>query len=373
MAIGGQSHAGLSLGQDVHARGGCHANADPPFTLTPRAGGGVALVPAKGRSAGVQSLDQPARGIGRTLARDLVGQVALAQFDRVNAGGFGQFVHRDLKGLHADGLARRPDRTGGQPGDVGLAHRQQAVLAGVEELGGLRHRFGEAFSGQVRHQRLMGEGGQATVGAAPQTDALFGFRPAHDRLEHLLAAHDHTDRASQFLGGNRRGDRLVRDAQLGPEPAADIGRQQMHVLGVDPQAVGQFRHVIGQHLQAAPQGQILAVPFRDRRMRLHRGTGMAGGREGQIDGMRGVAHGLVQIARLDRICGRFRICGVGQELRVAGLVLVFDVQRLCGIGRLLERLGDDQGHRLHRKVDLRNVLLGGLARGALRGTAQHPF
>src|SRR5687768_17758640 len=48
-----------------------------------------------------------------TLFRS-VGQVALAQFDRVDAGGFGQFVHCDLKGLHADGLARRTDRSGGQ-------------------------------------------------------------------------------------------------------------------------------------------------------------------------------------------------------------------------------------------------------------------
>ena len=78
-----------------------------------------------------------------------LGDVAQAELDGIEAGGFGKLVHRVLQHRYADGLARRAHRAGAGTVDAGDLVDHPATAAGVEEVRRLGDRLGEAFAGQV--------------------------------------------------------------------------------------------------------------------------------------------------------------------------------------------------------------------------------
>ena len=111
-----------------------------------------------------------------------------------------------------------------------------AIGAGIEEVRRLGDGLGKALAGQVGDQALVRDAGQAALGAGGEADALAGLGAAHGGFEHLLAGEDDHDRPAELARRERRGDGLVRDAELGPEATADEGREQADCFGLMPRA-----------------------------------------------------------------------------------------------------------------------------------------
>ncbi|MBB3357276.1 hypothetical protein [Novosphingobium sp. BK486] len=80
-------------------------------------GRSLARAPPERFSPLFQRLCQHARRIGRAGHRNFGRQIALAQFDRIDADLLGQFVHRRFEHLHAHRFTRRAHRSGGHATD----------------------------------------------------------------------------------------------------------------------------------------------------------------------------------------------------------------------------------------------------------------
>ena len=148
----------------------------------------------------------------------------------------------------------------------------------------------------------------------------------------------------------------------------------MDIVRHDMQRVGQFVDIEIEHLVAAAQGQLVAVPAGNRAMRLHRGAVVARRAIDLVDGKRRVPHRLIKIALVELIV--LRQIGVSVlRFRVKGRIafrLVADLQPVRAVPCLLERLGNHQRDRLAEIVNLLGTLRRRFVGTALRRPPQQP-
>ena len=138
------------------------------------------------------------------------------------------------------------------------------------------------------------------------------------------------------------------------------------------QRVGQFVDVEIEHLIAAAQGQLVAIPAGDGAMRLHRSAIMAGCAIDLINAKGSVGHRLIEITLIQLII--FRQVSVGViRLRIKGSIafcFIADVQNIGTMARLFKCLRDHQRDRLAEIIDLLCALRRRFIGAALRGSSQ---
>ena len=270
MAVLDQGHARARFHQHVHPHRRSHAHADAPFAFHPLPHG-LAGGPAEPLGTVAQSFGKLVAGKGAIRGGFDIGDVAQAQVHRVDANGFGQFVHSAFENGDAHRLAWRAHRSGGPAMNAGHGMNDLTMRRLIGKGRCLGDRFGKLAAGQGRYQDVVADAGQVAVGIAGQTDPLAGFGPAMGQIEYLLARHRDHHGPAQLLGGNGGCHGLGIDAQLGSEAAADIGGQQPHAAFPDSQGISHLLAVRRQHLQARPNGDAVPVPFGNGGMGLHGG------------------------------------------------------------------------------------------------------
>ena len=283
----------------VHPCRAGHAGADPPFALARVARFARAVVPSESLGALAQALGELVGGEGQAFFGIVFRDIAQAQLDRVDPDLVCKHIHRPFERGHAHRLARRAHRSGGHPVDARELEHQLAVLPRVEEVRGLQHRLRKGLARQVGDQRFVPEAGQPAILVCGQPDALGGFGPAHDALEHLLARQYDPHRTAKLHCGKRGGNHVFADAQLRSEPATHEARDQANLAFVQPHCIGELGDIVVQHLQRGMDRQAFSIPLRDRGMRLHRCRGVPLGREGDVHAVRGLRHSMRQIALMD--------------------------------------------------------------------------
>ena len=217
------------LHQHVRSRGGGDTHAVQPVAA-PVGASGLAARPAECFRTPLQAGNQRAGRIGDVLFRILFGLVAAAQFNGIDAHLFRQFVDRALQRDQADRLARRAHRSRQHPVEPDDVVRDPPIVARIEEVRRHTGGFEEILARQVADQGFVADRGELAVGGGAQPHPLFGVRAAHGRVEHLLACHHRLHRAVQTLRRDRRRDAFGGDAELRSEAAADIGRDDPHLV-----------------------------------------------------------------------------------------------------------------------------------------------
>ena len=134
----------------------------------------------------------------------------------------------------------------------------------------------------------MTEAGEPAVFIRRQPQPLRGFAAPHDALEHLLARKDDAHRPFQLHRSKRSGNDFLADAELRAETAANETRDKAYVILVHVQRIGKFRDIVIEHLERSVDSQLVSIPSGDCRVRLHRGRGVALGRIGHINAVRGL-------------------------------------------------------------------------------------
>ena len=154
-------------------------------------------------------------------------------------------------------------------------------------------------------------------------------------------------------------DRLVVDAELRAEAAADIGRDDPNVFGVDVERVGEGLAPVAENLDRHVDGQLVTIPLRHRRMRLHRGGMLARRMELALDPVRGLLVFGLEVTRLGVDFGR-----AVKLVRLDRLIfMLFRVEDAVfrrdfapdeggGMSCLLECLRDDQSDGIAEMANL---------------------
>ena len=301
-----------------------------------------------------------------------VGNIPLAQFNRIDTGRFRQFVHGVFQHLHANRLARRPDRTAASPVDPRHFDAEPAIFPAIHEMGGLGDGLVKAFARQIGHQAFMADAGEHAVFTAGETDMLPRFRPAHGRFKHLRPRQGDADRLADFLCGKRGGHGFRRNTEFGTKAAANERRQHPDILRHDMQRVGQFVDIIIEHLIAAAQRQLVAIPTGNGAMRFHRGAVVTRSPIDLIHRICGIGHRLIEITLIELIIFRFFPVGV-RCLRVKGGMafrFIADFQHIGRVARLFETVRNHQRDRLAEIIDLLCSLRRCLIGPALRRSPQ---
>jgi hypothetical protein len=236
-------------------------------------------------------------------------------------------------------------------------------------MGRLLHGLGEALPVEVRHPRLVPDPGEPSVRVEGEAHPLLGFGAAVGNLELPLPGERHHHRPAERLGRHGRRHGLGRDPELRAEAAADEGRENPHLLGRDPQRIGQFLGILRHHLIGAAERHPVALPPGEGRVRFHRGGGHRGGAVGRIERNGGLAQGGLQIPlRRLLLLGEFGRRLGGVELGV-GRGLVVHPHQPRGFAGGLEALRHHQREGLAEIGDLGRILRRRLPRHALRRMA----
>lgn len=319
--------------------------------------------------------------------------IAHTQFDRVEAAGHREFVHRDLGRVGARAFAGRahPERDR----DIECRELVGGAAAGgaVHLARGDRGLFGELLDRRGLFDDVVHQRGDAAVVIGAQPDPLDGRRAVADEREHLLACQ--CEFHGPTVAALRREDRqyVVRvRCTLRAESAADMWCDHADLLGFQAEdrrqrlahRVHALRRVV-QHdsrFAAVPE-----VPLRDARMRLHRVVVLDRRLVGLVDGHRGLRErglhiavvGVGFFAAVDLV-GRVQTRVIGAQFGVVWLLQILDAdQSRCfpgGFGRLGEYAADDLTTEMHAVVlQDRELAVGGV--GQLRGVehredAAHP-
>ena len=226
-----------------------------------------------------------------------LGRVLEAEFDRVHADLLGAHVHDALDREGRDRRARRAVGGGFRP----VADDVVTNRLGVGDVIGR-----ECAQAPVHHRR-------ARKGAGLELEEPFGggdlavlfdadldphrrARGRPRRLEHLVAAHRHLDRAAGLFRQQRR-DRLDVDDGLAAEPAADLGRGHAQIAHRHLEQLGGQRADDEMTLARRPNLALaVGVHSRGGRMRLDIALVHRGGLELLLDHEIGVLEALLDIA-----------------------------------------------------------------------------
>ncbi|MND73313.1 hypothetical protein D3C80_648860 [compost metagenome] len=277
------------------------------------------------------------------------------KLDGVQAQFLGHLVHGHLQCHQAWRLSRCTHGVAFGQVQYCQAHGGHAVVAGVQQLGGLRGLFDLAV-GQVARPALVGDGGNFAIGTSANADALDGGRPVGGVVDHLRAG----ECDFHWPCGHARAEggqyRVGPDEQLAAKAAANVGRHQAYIFLGNAQGGGHIADAPGDHLIGGPQGQRVALPGRHRGVGFHHRVGLVGGGVGRIELDGCGSEGAVEVATGSVghvVLGFDRRCpGAGQVELAVGLD-VLDLHALCGGAGLFEGVRDHQGDGLVVMLDVR--------------------
>ena len=213
-----------------------------------------------------------------------LGVVEDAELDRIEAELLGHLVHGDLQRHHARRLARRAHRIAFRQVEHRKPRRGHAVGAGIEQPR-LADRRLRLAAGQIAGPALVADRGDLAVPGRADADALDRRRPMRGVVEHQRPRQRHLHRPPRRARAERGEQRVGAQEQLAAEAAADEGRdRRTFSLGM-PSVLAMSRRAPVDHLVRGPERELVAVPGRDRRMRLHHrvrlvGRGVASHRAG---------------------------------------------------------------------------------------------
>ena len=241
-ALAVQPHPGRRFGDRRATDGRRHANPNQPAPFPPAGRCSIALLPAKVICACLQALHQlPARKWSPWVGRVDLGVIDDAKFDRIQPQFFRHLVHRDFERHHARRFARRAHGAAFRQIELGQAQARHAVGAGVQHAGLDGGRFRPA-AGQVARPAFLADGSDPAVPAGADAQALQGGRPVRDVVEHQRARQGHLDRPPHRARCQRCQHRVGQDRALAAKAAADIGRNDAHVLLRDAEGFGDIAH-----------------------------------------------------------------------------------------------------------------------------------
>ena len=192
-----------------------------------------------------------------------------------------------------------------------------------------------------------------------EADALNRRRAMGRVVEHQRTGQRHFHRASRRARAERREQRVRANEQLAAEAAANVGRDQPHVLLWQPERLRQIRHAPVDHLVRCPDRDSVAIPGGNRGVRLHHRVRLVGRGVGRIEldgrggeGAREIAHRRIRRSADDARRRRGRVLRRSQVERAVG-AHVLDANALRRGAGLFEGLGDDQADRLVIVLDFR--------------------
>ena len=166
----------------------------------------------------------PGLGIDRRFVAD-------AQLDRIEPTGDRQLVHRRLEREHPWALAWRAHPRVRWDVEPREPVRGAAVRRGVHDA----RRDGGGIDGLVNGRGLLDDvvydRHEPAVTIGPQSNALDRRRAIADEREHLLPGEGELYGPPRCLRCHHGEDHVRVREHLGPEPAADIARDDAHALG----------------------------------------------------------------------------------------------------------------------------------------------
>ena len=181
--------------------------------------------------------------------------------------------------------------------------------------------------------------------------------------EHLAPGEHAAHRPVDGPRRQRGDDRVATRRALGAEPATDVLDDDPHLAGIETERGGDPGAAPPRALGRVDHGQVVAVPPRRARVRLHRVVVLRGRGVGHVDGRRRVGEALLDVAdeRVGVEVGvDVRRCVqagmVGPELDVVRCDPVLDLDPRRHLLRDLECGGDDRGDDLaavrhHRRAE----------------------
>ena len=182
--------------------------------------------------------------------------------------------------------------------------------------------------------------------------------------EGLRPRHHQPHRPAEHFGGTRRHRAMAERQCLGAEAAANIGRDQPHILErhAEPFGIG-ARHAV-EPLARLPHGELVAFPARDQAMRLHRRLVFARRVVGGADADRGRGERRLGVAPfLGHGVDRDAVAGLAvAEVDDGRGLVIADLDQGRGRDRLLEGLGHDRRDMLAREGDVARQRAIGLVR-----------
>ena len=196
-------------------------------------------------------------------------------------------------------------------------------------------------------------------------------------VKDLLPRQRDFHRALELPRRDRRQDRIGIDPELAAEAAADERADQPHILDRNFQGCRDDLLPLIEHLVRGVQDQLVAVPHRERGMRLHHGVTLQRGGVGHVELHRSGGECACEITHRTVGCRAHRFgCGTRASIEVVAQrvfsvrPIVFDVDQVSGRPGLLKTFGNHEGNRLavtrHLRAGEHRMGFAVIA-GALRG------
>ncbi|MNU80222.1 hypothetical protein D3C71_698460 [compost metagenome] len=348
-AVAVQTHTGGGLHDEVVAEGGRHAHAYEPAAVAPHARLRRSFLPAEFHGARAQAVDQAALGKRPTwFFRVHFRVVQDAENDGVHFQLVRHLVHRDFQRHHARRLARRAHGVAFRQVEHGQAHGRHAVRSRIQQPR-LHHGRFRLPPFQVAGPRFMADGRDLAVARGADAQALDGGGPVRRVVDHQGPRQGDLDGTPGRARAQRRQQGFRAHEQLAAETAADIRRNDTHLVFRYPQSARQIAAAPVHHLVRRPHRHLVAFPGGNRGVRLHHRVRLVGCRVHGVQAHGGMAIGAGEVARLAVGLAIFRLggaaLGLGQ-VEHTRLLDILDVKQLCGRAGLLE------GFRHHQRDGL---------------------
>lgn len=186
----------------------------------------VAVCPAETVGALLVTRQQLLAGIGLALVGIVGGEVAPAQFERVDLRCAGEFIHGAFQRYHPGGSAGRAHVQRGVHIQWGQAIAERNVVTLVEHAAPFHQMLGEVLEAGCLAKCIVGNRQQPAVRVCAQAQPLFGAGPVAEG-EHLLARQRDAHRALQVQCRHHCQRQLVLRAQARAEGATDKCRTHL--------------------------------------------------------------------------------------------------------------------------------------------------
>ena len=145
------------------------------------------------------------------------------------------------------------------------------VGRGIEAACRQRDRLNESVEARRLHHGVVPIGGQPSVAVGAQPHALLRRAAMCSGVEDLRARHRHFYRPAQHARADRRQRCVDVIRQFVAEAAADVTRDDPHILGRNVERSRETFAGAGRELRRRADGQHVALPERHARVGLHRG------------------------------------------------------------------------------------------------------
>ena len=206
--------------------------------------------------------------------------------------------------------------------------------------------------------------GDHTICACAQLQALHRVRPVGGDVKHLLARQRGFDRTLELAGGQRGQNHIAINGQLSAKPTADVAANDAHLRRGNLQRVGHALVRTFQQLGRAMDVYALALPIRQRAVRLHLRVNVHGRGVARVNLHGGSGKGLVEVTHVGIGVPITRLDGLGHtglQLKRAFFLGVDDANQLRGCTGLLKLL---RHHKRDGLAIVANLVIAQLRPGA---------